>query len=153
MMVHLTLTLYVGVEGHVQHSPTQGVGCGLCAGDNELPHGIDEVLISKRTPGISCVLLQLVQIGINIVPWCMGHPALGKSYYNLLQEVVHLSSIVEQLLVFSKGQIFNPRKGVVEESPAADSQLHVLTEDLNHMLEVAVIVGETLAEDDQIGDV
>lgn len=81
------------------------------------------------------------------------HPALRENLDGLQQEVVHLGRIAEEPLVFAEGHVLDPREGVVEQSPAAHRQLHVLAEDLDHVLEVAVVVGEALAEDDQVGDV
>lgn len=80
-------------------------------------------------------------------------PALGVAVDGPQQELVHLSRVGEELLVFPEGHVLDPGKGVVEEGPAAHRQLHVLAEDLDHVLEVVVVVGEALAEDDQVGDV
>lgn len=49
--------------------------------------------------------------------------------------------------------VLHPGEGVVQESPATGSQLHILTEDLNHVLKITIVVGETLAEDNEVGDV
>lgn len=80
-------------------------------------------------------------------------PALREIVYDPPKEFVHLGRIREKLLVFSEGHVLDPGEGVVEERPAAHRQLHVLAEDLDHVLEVVVVVGEPLAEDDQVGDV
>lgn len=50
-------------------------------------------------------------------------------------------------------QVLYPGEGVIQESPATGCQLHVLTEDLNHVLKIPIVVGETLPEDNEIGDV
>lgn len=83
----------------------------------------------------------------------MWYPAQRKPLYDLQEEVIHLSSVAKQLLVFPKRHVLNPREGIVEEGPAAHCQLHVLTKYFNHVLEIAVIVRETLSKDDQVGDV
>lgn len=44
---HVPLTLDVGVERHVQHSPAQGVRRGLRARNYEFTHRVDEVLIGE----------------------------------------------------------------------------------------------------------
>lgn len=149
----VTLTLYVWVERHVQHSPAQGIGRCLCARNDEFAHRIDEVLVGERGIWIPRIPLQLIQVGVDVVPWHVWHPALRELLYDPQEEIVHLSCVKEKLLVFSEGQILDPREGVVQEGPAAHCQLHVLTEELDHVLEVVVVVGEPLAKDDQVGDV
>lgn len=87
------------------------------------------------------------------MPRHVRDPALRELLYDPQQEIVHLSRVKEKLLMLSEGHVLDPREGVVKEGPAAHRQLHVLTEELDHVLEVAVVVGEPLAEDDQVGDV
>lgn len=153
MSKHVPLTLDVGVERHVQHSPAQGVRRGLRARNYEFTHRVDEVLIGEGGTGVSRVPLQLVQVGVDVVARHVPDPALGEAVDGPQQELVHLSRVGEELLVFPEGHVLDPGKGVVEEGPAAHRQLHVLAEDLDHVLEVVVVVGEALAEDDQVGDV
>ncbi|KAK0133625.1 Calcitonin gene-related peptide [Merluccius polli] len=131
----------------------KGVGGRLGAGDDELAHRVDEVLPGVRRAGVPGTLLQLVQVGVHIVARGLGHPALREAVDHLLQEAVHLRRVAEQLLVLPEGQVLDPGEGVVEEGPAAHGQLHVLAEELDHVLEVVVVVREALAEDDEVGDV
>lgn len=149
----MALTLYVGVERHVEHSPAEGIRRGLRPSDYELAHGVDEVLVGERGAGISRVPLKLIQVGVDVVARHVRDPALREFVYDPQQEVVDLGRVGEELLVFPEGHVLDPGKGVVEEGPAAHRQLHVLAEELHHVLEVVVVVGEPLAEDDQVGDV
>lgn len=83
----------------------------------------------------------------------LGHSVLREAFDDLQKEVVHLVGIAEELLVLPEGHVLHPGEGVVQESPAAGCQLHILTEDLNHVLKIAVVVRETLPEDNEVGDV
>lgn len=145
--------MYVGVERHVQHSPAQGVGRGLRARNDEFTHRIDEVLVGEGGIWIPGVPLQLIQVGVDVVPRHVRDPALRELLDDPQQEVVHLGRVEEKLLMLPEGHVLDPREGVVKEGPAAHRQLHVLAEELDHVLEVVVVVGEPLAKDDQVGDV
>ncbi len=83
----------------------------------------------------------------------LGYPILREALDELQKEFVDLVGVAEELLVLPEGHVLHPGEGVVQESPATGCQLHILAEDLYHVLKIAVVVGETLPEDNEVGDV
>lgn len=79
--------------------------------------------------------------------------ALGEALNNSEEEVIHLGCIVEELPVLAKGKDLEARKSIVEEGPAASCKLYVLTEDLDHLQELVVVVGKAFPKKYKIRDV
>lgn len=146
-------TLNAGIKGHVKHSPTQGIGGGLSACDDELTHRVDQVLFGVWGTLVIRTLFNLIEVGINVMAWRLADPTLCKSLYDAQEEGIDFCCVLEELLVLAKGQVLDPGEGIVQEGPPTGRQLHILTEDLDHVLEVPVVVREALAKDDEVGDV
>lgn len=146
-------TLYPGIKCHVEHRPAQTIGGGLRARNDEFSNRENEIILRKRRGRIGGALLHLVQVGVDVMPWRLDDPILWEALDDLQKEVVHLVGIAKELLVLPEGQVLHPWEGVVHEGPAACGQLHVLAEDLNHVLKIAVVVSEALAKDNVVGDV